>query len=104
MPIEPREDEQRTRAGTACRRAGLTCGQVWFRYFGNGGKAGSFEVDAYFNGSLSLPPAERDLIAHAINELIDELPPLPRAPYSQRLQDRRARQPRVTDTPDPPTD
>jgi hypothetical protein len=46
---------------------------------------GEYEVDAYIQSLFSLPAGQRDLLAHAANELIDELPPLPRAPYLQDL-------------------
>ncbi|WP_434995238.1 hypothetical protein [Arthrobacter sp. Ld5] len=55
---------------------------VWLRYFSFTGTAGEFEIDAYLNGSIELPTHERDLVAHAVNELIDELPPRLMAPYS----------------------
>jgi hypothetical protein len=45
------------------------------------GDAGEYEVEAYLQGLLSLPPVQRDLLALAANELIDDLP-RPRAPYS----------------------
>lgn len=57
-------------------------GDLWLRYFSIGGKVGEYEVDAYIQSLLSLPPIERDLLAHAANELIDELPPRLRAPYT----------------------
>ncbi|MBT2566959.1 hypothetical protein J7I84_10730 [Arthrobacter sp. ISL-85] len=62
--------------------ARLPLGEVWIRYFSFTGVAGEYEVDAYLNGSLELPAHERDLVAHAVNELINELPPPPTAPYS----------------------
>lgn len=66
----------------AIEQAGLNVNTVWMRYFSFSGEAGEYEIDAYLNGSLSLPVLDADLISHAVNELIDELPPLPRAPYS----------------------
>ncbi|WP_407681111.1 hypothetical protein [Pseudarthrobacter siccitolerans] len=45
------------------------------------GDAGEYEVEAYLQGLLSLPPVQRDLLALAANELIDDLP-RPHAPYS----------------------
>lgn len=51
------------------------------KYFGMSGDAGEYEVEAYLQGLLSLPPIQRDLLALAANELIDERP-RPRAPYS----------------------
>ena len=77
---EPREQAQATRE--AMEEAGITLSAVWMRYFSFTGAAGEYEVDAYLNGSLELPAHERDLVAHAVNELINELPPRRLAPYS----------------------
>ncbi|MBT2565282.1 hypothetical protein J7I84_02010 [Arthrobacter sp. ISL-85] len=63
--------------------AGLPLHTVWMRYFSFTGTAGEYEIDAYLNGSLQLPTHERDLVAHAVNELIKELPPPRMAPYSK---------------------
>ncbi len=56
---------------------------VWRRYFETGGHADLFELEAYLNGLMPLPVEECNLLAHAVNDLIDEEPPLPRAPYRQ---------------------
>lgn len=64
---------------------GIRIGDLWLRYFSIGGNAGEYEIDAYIHGSYPLPRLERDFIAHAANELIDELPSLPRPPYSDDL-------------------
>ena len=77
---DPEKQAQATRQ--AMDEAGLPLHAVWMRYFSFTGSAGEYEVDAYLNGSLKLPPHERDLVAHAINELIKELPPPRMAPYS----------------------
>jgi hypothetical protein len=69
----------------AIEEAGLTVGQVWLRYFSLTGDAGEYEVDAYLNGLLVLPRIQRDLVAHAVNELIDEVEQARRAPYSYNL-------------------
>ena len=66
----------------AMEEAGLPINAVWMRYFSFTGAAGEYEIDAYLNGSLALPAHERDLVAHAVNELIKELPPRRLAPYS----------------------
>ncbi|PRC52793.1 hypothetical protein C6A85_57105, partial [Mycobacterium sp. ITM-2017-0098] len=50
-------------------------------YFSLGGDAGRFELDAYLNGAIALPPSQHDVVAHAINERLNEIAP-PRAPYS----------------------
>ena len=61
--------------------ADVTVDELWIRYFSLGGEAGRFELDAYLNGAIALPPLEHDIVAHAINERLDEVAP-PRAPYS----------------------
>ncbi|TLM81896.1 hypothetical protein FDW83_14260 [Pseudarthrobacter sp. NamE2] len=73
----------------AMEEAGISVNAVWMRYFSFTGAAGEYEIDAYLNGSLELPAHERDLLAHAVNELIKELPPPRMAPYStNQLQPR----------------
>jgi hypothetical protein len=59
----------------------LTVAEVWIRYFALGGEASEMEVDAYLNGAIALPAVQHDMLAHAINERLDEMAP-PRAPYS----------------------
>ncbi|MFF0991421.1 hypothetical protein [Kocuria nitroreducens] len=65
-------------------RAGIEVKQLWFRYFTLGGGAGEIEVEAYLHHCLDLPALQRDLLAHAANELIKRQPPL-RAPYASEL-------------------
>lgn len=65
--------------------AHLTVNEMWVRYFSLGGSAGLFEVDAYLNGAIALPPLEHDMLAHAINERLEELAPR-RAPYSEEFE------------------
>lgn len=91
MGFEAVEPEQRQLLKKALDDARLSVPDVWMTYFSLGGEAGEYEVDAYINGSLSLPPLQRDILAHAANELIDQLPARPRAPYSADLDRRRAR-------------
>jgi hypothetical protein len=78
---DPDEQAQATRE--AMEEAGLPIHAVWMRYFSFTGAAGEYELDAYLNGSMELSAHERDLVAHAVNELIKELPPRPMAPYSK---------------------
>lgn len=68
----------------AVTRAGLGLHQVWMHYFGIGGKAGEVEVEAFLHHALMLPQLERDILAHAVNELVDFCP-VARAPYSSDL-------------------
>ncbi|WP_237571117.1 hypothetical protein [Mycolicibacterium lacusdiani] len=65
----------------ALEAADLTVDELWLRYFSMGGEAGRFELDAYLNGAIALPPIQHDVVAHVINERLDEIAP-PRAPYS----------------------
>ena len=65
-------------------RAGIEVKQLWFHYFTLGVSAGEVEVEAYLHHCLDLPALQRDLLAHAVNELIDRRPPL-RAPYVSEL-------------------
>ena len=63
------------------RAAGISISELWLKYIGMSGDAGEYEVEAYLQGLLSLPPVQRDLLALAANELIDDLP-RPHAPYT----------------------
>jgi hypothetical protein len=76
-------DEQTQLGGLrrAMDSAGIDAEELWLHYFGIGGLVGEYEVDAYLESLLSLPPLQRDLLAHAANEIIDDLPTRPRAPY-----------------------
>jgi hypothetical protein len=62
----------------------LTVGELWLRYFALGGAASELEVDAYLNGAIALPAIQHDMLAHAINERLDEIAPPP-APYSDNF-------------------
>ncbi|WP_016695736.1 hypothetical protein [Rhodococcus rhodochrous] len=78
------DGEHRHRFLAALRAAGLGVEELWLRYFALGGEVGKVEIEAYLNGLLPLPRLQHDLIAHAINERLDEIAP-PRAPYSAEL-------------------
>jgi hypothetical protein len=71
-----------TRLHDAYEASRLTVAELWLRYFALGGHASEMEVDAYLNGALALPAFQHDMLAHAINERLDEVAP-PRAPYSE---------------------
>lgn len=70
---------------TALSSSDISVSELWLRYFSIGGTAGEYEVEAYVHSLLSLPVIQRDLLAQAANELIDELPPPPRAPVMDDL-------------------
>lgn len=88
MRYLPEEEQQRLLA--ACyARSRLTPEQLWMRYFALGGSQGLMELDAYLHGLTTLPRVDRDMLAHAVNERLDELAGPPRAPYSRSVRDGR---------------
>jgi hypothetical protein len=76
------QEQQRRLTVLAIESAGLGLHEVWLRYFEYTGIAGQTELEAHLQGLMILPVEQADILAHAVNELIDELPPVPRAPYS----------------------
>ncbi|WDF32600.1 GAF domain-containing protein [Arthrobacter agilis] len=59
------------RTTLALARAGLTVSDLWVRYYALGGDVSEFEVEAYLGGLLVLPGSERDVLADAMNDLLD---------------------------------
>ena len=55
---------------------------VWLHYVSLGGDLTEYELDAYLHEAYFLTPYQHDILAAAVNELIDMLPPPPRAPLS----------------------
>ena len=83
MALGDEESEQRRRFGESLRHADVSIEELWLRYFTLGGHAGQFETEAYIHGAMALPALQRDILAHALNERLDELySEAPRAPYS----------------------
>lgn len=83
MALGDEESEQRRRFAESLRHADVSIEELWLRYFTLGGHAGQFEVEAYIHGAIALPALQRDILAHALNERLDELySRAPRAPYS----------------------
>jgi hypothetical protein len=80
------EEEQRRRIAACFARSDLSLEQLWMRYFALGGSLGLLELDAYLNGLTTLPRVDRDMLAHAVNEWLDESSPA-RAPYSHSVRD-----------------
>ncbi|ANN22099.1 phosphatase [Amycolatopsis orientalis] len=52
------------------------------RYFALGGDVSELELDAFLQGVADLPRVQRDMVAHAVNERLDEVADVRRAPYS----------------------
>ena len=89
MTAHTEEGEQRRALDVGYRRAELTLEQLWLRYFALGGIAGLVEVEAYLHGLVPLPPVQRDLLAQAVNERLDELTWRHRVPYSRSVREDR---------------
>lgn len=66
---------------TGRRRAGLTIAQLWVRYAALGGVVDRVEIDAFLSGMLTLDPLQQDVLAHAVNERLDDLFRAARIPY-----------------------
>lgn len=86
MDEEAMGREQARQTLRVLRRAQIGIGEVWLYYFGIGGDAGELEVDAYLHHALQLPRLQRDILAHAANEIIGNNPHF-RAPYAADLVD-----------------
>jgi hypothetical protein len=82
IPVERDPDRQRDALGRSFGASGLALEELWTRYLGVGGNARARELGSFLTGLTRLPSIERDLIAQALNENLDDLG-LPRsAPYS----------------------
>jgi hypothetical protein len=67
------DEEQRSAVRAALERADLTLEELWTRYFALGGEADLMEVEGFLVGLMDLSPLQRDMLAHAVNERLDEL-------------------------------
>lgn len=78
--------EQARRLLDTANAAGIDRRELWLHYFSIGGDVSEFELDAYLHHSMLLPRLQRDLLAHAANELLAERKPS-EAPYASDLQE-----------------
>jgi hypothetical protein len=68
------------------QQAGLSHGELWFRYFELGGMNTGLELEAILHGVLTPSSHEHDVIAHAINERFVELGSNHPVAYSKDLK------------------
>jgi hypothetical protein len=68
--------------------ADLSLEQLWVRYFALGGDADLVDVEAHLANLHSLPAEQHDMLAHAINERLDEVLARHRVPYSRAIRSR----------------
>jgi hypothetical protein len=81
MGLSDEEQTQRVLIKAAMVASDIPHRDAWQRYVEYSGLVDTFGVRAYLAGMVSLPLDECNLLAHAVNELIDEQPPPLRAPY-----------------------
>lgn len=60
----------------------LPRGRVWLHCLSLGGELSECELDAYLHGAYAVSDYQHDIMAQAVNELIDMLPAQPRASFS----------------------
>lgn len=84
MDEEETGREQARLLRRAMAQANLPLDELWLHYFSIGGEVGPMEVEAYLHHAMGLPRLQRDVLAHALNELADGRP-TPRAPYAKDL-------------------
>lgn len=85
--------QQRKQLQVALAHSGQSLEQLWLLYFELGGAADLLEVEAFLSGLLPLPALQRDLLAAAVNEHLDELHRAQRASYSSEGRRRRPSRP-----------
>ncbi|UGT61598.1 PP2C family protein-serine/threonine phosphatase [Nocardia asteroides] len=90
--MNDRSDAARARAQRhslvqALKGAKLSSEDLWLGYFSLGGDAGYLEVDAYAHGLGELPALDRDMLAHVVNERLEQLSWSLRAGYSRVQRD-----------------
>lgn len=68
------QETQQQSVRLAAREADLTADELWLHYYSIGGNLTAFELDAYLHGMYPAPAGEQNMIAWALNELIDDLP------------------------------
>ena len=82
MPAMDRYEQQWLTIG-AVTAARIDPYDLWLDYAGMGGSFDPLDAEAYLHGLLLLPALERDLLAHAVNERLEDLGfPVAPAPYS----------------------
>jgi hypothetical protein len=84
-PASTAKADKRRTLLAAFRGANLSPEQLWLRYFALGGSDGPLEIDAYLRGETPLPTLQHDILAHALNERLDELVHSVRAAYARPI-------------------
>jgi hypothetical protein len=86
---DPGQAAQRAALAAALPAAGLSAEQLWTRYFALGGDLDPLDVEAFTAELVALAPQDGDLLAHVVNERLDELAGRSRVPYHGAVRQRR---------------
>lgn len=71
---------------SAHRRSGRTVREAWLAYLALGGNADEVSVAGQLHGLVALDRADYDVLAHAVNEALDDLPDEVRGPRAAYLR------------------
>jgi hypothetical protein len=85
MPTAAEVQRRRLRGALARLRASVD--DLWLRYLGMGGTAEPGEVEAYLAGTGTLSAPQRDRLAVAANEMLDEAAGSLRVPYERAVRE-----------------
>ncbi|MFP3714777.1 PP2C family protein-serine/threonine phosphatase [Puerhibacterium sp. TATVAM-FAB25] len=80
-------EAQRRKLRAALARMRASADDLWLRYLGVGGTADPEDVHAYLDGTGTLAAPERDRLALAANEMLDEAAGRLRVPYERTVRD-----------------
>jgi len=81
------EDGRHGAIEAARLRAELTVQDLWLRYVALGGSGDAFDIDGYLQELVGLDRFERDVLAQAVNEALEERYRAARVPLSSGLPD-----------------
>jgi hypothetical protein len=76
------EADQQILTAAVMHEVGVSLAVLWVHYLSIGGVEMENAVAAYLKGFGVLPAEERDLLSHALNELVMDSPSSPQAPCS----------------------
>ncbi|TFV66935.1 UNVERIFIED_ORG: hypothetical protein E4P37_04210 [Bacillus sp. AZ43] len=80
-------DDRHNLCENARVRGELTVQELWLRYVALGGNHDEFDIDGYLQGVLPLDELERDILAVALNERLDEIYRAARLPVARTMPD-----------------
>jgi hypothetical protein len=76
------EQTQQQLTVTAAAQTGLGPAELWVAYYALGGSLSQLEVEAHLRGEQGMARMECDILAHALNEILQDTASELRVPYS----------------------